>query len=66
MKIDFDHLLWHKANQMCRGDKVHNIQIAMTCYRSNFKLTRKQPFDINAAQSTVAWHGILNNLVNSA
>ena len=61
----FDDVLWHKANQMCRGDKVHNLQIAMALYRSRFKDGESNGWNPSRKYDMEKWKSILYEIVNT-
>ena len=61
----FDNNLWHKANQLCRGDKVHNLKIAMALYKGRFESGEKEGWTSDTKFNVETWKSILEKLVNS-
>lgn len=62
--VEFDHNLWHRANVLGRGDKNHNLQIAMALYRSHYKKAKKG--DLYSISPMNEWHKILHAIVFSS
>jgi hypothetical protein len=61
----FDRQLWHKANQLCRGDKVHNLKIAMALYKGRFDEGKKNGWTSDLKNNVEMWRTTLEEIVNA-